>query len=159
MRRSFILFRHERHLRAAHVGIPRPEAGLLIHGKRFAYGGGLYHWSHITDSTQGLVGFVVESLKDASPLPEWRAWWEAFANREVVDFWQAYLFLANPMPAQWREDCALLVGGWFYTDGSGEFAIGIPDMNGHAFEEGKPSKFWSEIRFELDRRSVATAGP
>lgn len=159
MTKHFLLFREGRRLRAAQLELPSVEAPLLVEGRRFVPAGGLWHLNHITDERQHLLGFVVQSLKDANTSTEWRAWWDTFDNREVIDFWEAYLYLADPMPAQWHDDCALLVGGgWVFADGAGDYVLAIPDDNGVCFRPGEPTEFWKELGFELKPLSVAVEG-
>jgi len=106
-----------------------------------------------------LLGFVVDSLKGANSSPEWRAWWDSFDNRHLVDFFEASLLLVEPMPAKWRENCALMPGGgWVFADGAGDYVLAIPDDNGFCFSPGEPTEFWKVIGFELKPLTVAVEG-
>lgn len=151
----FLLFRDGRRLRAAHVELPRVDRPLVMEGRQFTPAGGLWLWNHIIDEQKRLLGFVVQSLKDANTSAEWRAWWDTFDNREVIDFWEASLYLADPMPTQWNDDCAALIGGWVFADGAGDYLLAIPDDNGHCFRPGEPTEFWRGLGFELTQLGVS----
>lgn len=154
MRKTFIMFRDGRRLRAAHLELPRLDAPLLVNGRRFAPAGSFVHLSHVTGEQKRLLGFMVDSLEHANTSPEWRAWWDTFDNREILDFWQAYLFLSDPMPADWHDDGALLVGGGWVFRNEAEFILAIPDENGYCFRPGEPTEFWRGLGFELSRLDV-----
>ena len=156
MTKTFLVFRDGRRLRAAHLSLPRVDVPLLVNRRRFAPAGSLVHLSHVTGEQKQLLGFKVDSLERANTSPEWRAWWDTFINRDLLDFWEAYLFLADPMPPEWRDDCALLVGGgWVFGDGTGDFVLAIPDDNGFCFRPGEPTEFWRGIGFQLAKMDVA----
>src|SRR5262245_42935911 len=115
MTKMFLLFRDGQRLRAAHLDLPRTDVPLLINGKRFAPAGDFVHLSHVTGEGKRLLGFRVDDVERANTSPEWRVWWDTFVNREEHDFWAAYIYLADPMPEDWDDDCALLVGSaWVF---------------------------------------------
>jgi len=159
MTKVFLLFRDGRRVRAAHLELPRVDAPLLVNGRRFTPAGDFIHLCHLTDERKRLIGFVVDDLGGANSSADWRAWWSSFDNRDVLEFWQAYIFLAEPMPDSWHDDGALLVGGgWVFADGAGDYVLTIPDDNGFCFRLGEPTEFWKEIGFELKPLSVAVEG-
>ena len=156
MTKQFLLFRNGRRLRAAHLEIPRMDVPLLVNGRRFTPAGSFIHLSHLTDQRKRLLGFVVDVLEQANSTPDWRAWWESFDNRHLWDFWQGHIFLAEPMPADWNNDGALLVGGGsVFTDKAGDYLLALPDENGYCFRPGEPTEFWKEIGFELTLMDVS----
>jgi len=157
MTKTFIMFRDGRRLRAAHAQLARLDAPILVDGRRFNPAGGFTHWSHITDAKKRLVGFAVQSLEHANSSTEWRAWWDSFDNRILEEFFEALLFFTETIPTDWHHDCALLVGGWVYSDGAGDFALGIPDENGYCFKPSEPTQFWTDIGFEVARCTVSSA--
>lgn len=156
MNKAFVLFRDGRRLRAAHADLAKPDGPILLGGRRFASDGGLGHWCQLTDVQKRLVGFAIGSLAAANHSAAWRSWWEAFDNRELIDFSEASVFLADPMPKDYHNDCSLLIGGWVCNDGAGEFALVIPDDNGFCFEANQPHEFWKGIGFDLASVEVSS---
>jgi hypothetical protein len=148
--KAFVLFRDGRRLRAAYREMAKERASLFLAGRRFTPAGQFTHLSHITDEKKRLIGFVVDRLENATASSGWREWWNTFDNRHLEDFWEAYLFLADPMPTDWHHDCALLVtGGCVLADGAGDFVIVLPDHNGFCFSPNEPVFFWTDLGFEL----------
>jgi len=159
MTKHFLLFRDGRRLRAAHLELPRLDVPLLVDNRRFAPAGSFLHLNHVTDSRKHLLGFVVDDLERANSSSDWRAWWSSFDNRDVLEFWQAYIFLAEQMPDNWHDDCALLVvNAPIFSDNTGDYLLVIPDHNGFCYRPGEPTEFWKEIGFELRPLSVAVEG-
>jgi len=155
MKKSFLLFRDGRRLRAAHHELLKEDAPLLVNGRRFRPVGHFMHLSHITNAKKQLVGLVLDALENATTAPGWREWWDTFENRHLEDFWEAYLFLAEPMPAKWHHDCALLVtGGSIFADDAGDFILAIPDLNGFCFQPNQPTAFWTNFGFGLSKIEV-----
>jgi hypothetical protein len=158
MSKQFLLFRDGRRLRAAHLELPRVDVPLVAHGRRFAPSGSFIHLSHITDPKKNLLGFAVDVLERVTRSADWQAWWETFDNRHLWDFWQAHIFLADPVPADWDDDGALLVGGgWVFDDGAGDYLLAIPDHNGFCFRPGEPTQFWRGLGFELAELNVSVS--
>lgn len=150
MTKVFLLFRDGRRLRAARRELTRVDIPLVLGGRRFRLGGDFTHLSHVTDGKGRLLGFMVDSLDDVSRDAAWQIWWNSFDNRELIDFWQAYIFLADPMPEEWHDDCALLVlGGWVFSDGAGDYLLAIPDCNGITLGHDDPTIFWRDLGFGL----------
>jgi len=150
MTKVFLLFRDGRRLRAAHQELARVDVPLAFSGRRFEPVGDFIHLSHVTDGHGCLLGFMMDSLDRACDGVAWRAWWDSFGNRELIDFWQAYVFLGEPMPEQWHDDGALLVGGgWVFGDGAGDYLLAIPDCNNVSFRPGEPTEFWRRLGFKL----------
>ena len=151
MKKQFVLFRRGRRLCAALVPLPEASAGLTLDGKHFALVGRFIHLTHIVDAKQHLVGFNVDGLEGVTTDPNWKEWWSTFDNRELEDFWQVYLFLSDQRPSDWFPDGALLVGGGAaFGDGTGDYALVLPDENGRAADQGQPDKFWKQIAFKLE---------
>ncbi len=151
MKEQFVLFRRGRRLCAAAVSLPEAGAGLMLDGKHFALVGRFLHLSHIVDSKQDLLGFHMDGLEEVTADPRWKEWWNTFDNRDVEDFWQAYLFLSEQRPTDWFPDGALLVGGGAaFSDGTGDYVLVLPDENGRAAEQGLPNKFWRRMAFHLE---------
>lgn len=158
MNKHFVLFRDGRRLRAAHHEFPEQTNSFTFGDRQFLPSGRLIHISHIVDSTDDLLGFSLDSLEAVSNSPEWKLWWDSFDNRTLVDFWQATIFLADPLPANWRDDGALLVvGGQVFSDQHGEYILVLPDENGYQFHFGKPTSFWRKLGFELARPKIRLA--
>lgn len=157
MSKAFFLFRDGRRLIAAHADVPNLDGPILIGGNRFNPAGGLLHWCHLTDSQKRLVGFTIDSLEKANSSPQWRAWWDSFDNREMIDFFEASIFLADPMPADCHNDCSLLIGGWVYEDGKGNFALAIPDENGISYRPNEFNQFWLGFGFDAAHCDVTVA--
>jgi hypothetical protein len=156
MSQQFVLFCESGRLQAARLQLPASEGPLIVAGRRFTPAGSFIHLSHIIDDQKLLLGFVVDPLEGASAEPSWRTWWDNFENREIYDFWQAHLFLANPMPAKWDEDGAFLVGGGeVLSDGRGEYVLVLPDYNGHCFRPGEPTEFWRGFGFEFSQLDIS----
>ncbi len=157
--KAFVLFRDGRRLRAAHLDLPKADTPLKISGRCFRPVGHFMHLSHITDAKKQLAGFVVDALENATTAPGWREWWNTFENRHLEDFWEGYLFLAEPMPTEWHHDCALLAtGGGILADDAGDFVLTIPDLSGFAFQANEPTVFWTGLGFELGQVEVREKG-
>ncbi len=62
--------------------------------------------------------------------------------------------MADPLPVDWHQDCALLIGGRVFRDGKGDFVFAIPDYNGHCFSPNQPTAFWTDIGFELSELEI-----
>ena len=131
--------------------MPETINGLTLAGKRFALVGRFIHLSHIVDSKQNLLGFNVDGLEEVTADPSWKEWWSTFDNRDLEDFWQAYLFLSEQRPTDWFPDGALLVGGGAaFSDGAGDYVLVLPDAKVRAADEGHPDQFWKQIAFQLE---------
>jgi hypothetical protein len=159
MTKAFLLFRNGRRLCAARRELARLDVPLRMGGRTFEPVGDFTHLSHVTDGKGRLLGFMVDSLDRVSSAAPWRAWWDSFDNRHLIDFWQAYIFLAEPMPGDWHDDGALLVlGGWVSGDGTGEYLLAIPDCNGYCFRPNEPTVFWTDLGFELTASAITEDG-
>ncbi|MBC8097524.1 MAG: hypothetical protein H7Y43_17100 [Akkermansiaceae bacterium] len=157
MTNTFFLFRDKRRLCAAYRQFSSFDTMLKTASRRLAPAGTFTHLSHITGEQGLLLGFVVDGLSAVDSSEAWRLWWDRFENREITDFWEAYLLLAKEMPSKWKHDCAqIVVGGQVYSDGAGEYVLAIPDYNGVAFNSNQPVQFWSKVGFEF--RDTAIIG-
>lgn len=159
MTKVFLLLRDGRRLRAAHQDLARVDVPFVLGGSRFEPVGDFIHLSHVTNGKGRLLGFKVDSLEQVSKDTSWRTWWDSFDNRELTDFWEAYVFLAEPMPEDWHDDGALLIlGGWVFGDGAGDYLLAIPDCNGYCFRPNEPTVFWTDLGFELRQVEVEEGG-
>lgn len=159
MTKVFLLFRDGRRLRAARQDLARTDVRLVFDGRPFEPVGDFVHLSHVTDGRGRLLGFMVDSLEQVCDAVAWRAWWDSFENRELIDFWQAYVFLAQPMPEHWHDDGALIVGGgWVFGDGAGDYLLAIPDYNGITFRPDEPTVFWTDLGFDLSQLEIKEEG-
>jgi hypothetical protein len=149
----FVIFRQDRRARVARPPLAHFGGDIWIGDRRFYRWKSFCQFHHMTCKRGRLLGFqlvILDLPPDAAP---WWRWVETCENCSYTDN-EFTVLLTDQLPQEYYPDCAAIIGGDIYHDGSGEFVIVIPDMNEWKSPDRVWSKMWNSIGFGFTELEV-----